>query len=63
MGNVEHKIADAVSQIESVGHRERGLLVPGDKGIRGVAEAKHAATSTIDNESSSASKLTICTPR
>lgn len=48
---VVHKIADAVLEMESVGHRVRAFLVPGDEGIRGVAEAKHAARAIIDNGS------------
>lgn len=42
---VVHKIADALLEMESVGHRVTVFLVPCDKGIRGVAEAKQAATS------------------
>ncbi|KAL1581903.1 hypothetical protein WHR41_09480 [Cladosporium halotolerans] len=45
------KIADAVLEMEGVGHRVTVFLVPGDKGIRGVAEAKQAARSVIDNGS------------
>lgn len=48
---VVHKIADAVLEMESVGHRVTVFQVPSDKGIRGVAEAKQAATSVIDNGS------------
>jgi len=36
---------------ESVGHRVTVFLVPGDKVIRGVAEAKQAAGIIIDNGS------------
>jgi hypothetical protein len=43
------KIADAVHEIEGVGHRVKVFLVPYDRGIRGVAEAKQAARSVIDN--------------
>jgi hypothetical protein len=35
-----HKPADAVLEMESVDHRVTIFLVPGDKGIHGVAEAK-----------------------
>ncbi|KAL1581657.1 hypothetical protein WHR41_09670 [Cladosporium halotolerans] len=42
---------DAVLEMESDGHRVTVFLVPGDKGIRGVTEAKRAAASTIDNGS------------
>lgn len=48
---VVHKIADAVLEMESAGHRVTVFLVPCDKCIRGVAEAKQAATSVIDNGS------------
>jgi hypothetical protein len=48
---VVHKIANAVLEMESVGHRVTVFLVPSDRGIRGVAEAKQAATSVIDNSS------------
>jgi hypothetical protein len=48
---VVRKIADAVLEMEGVGHQVTVFLVPGDKGIRGVAEAKHAATTVIDNGS------------
>lgn len=41
---------------ESVGHRVKVFPVPGDKGIRGVAEAKQAAGLVIDN----GSVLTAC---
>lgn len=44
-----HKIADAVLEVEGVGHRVTVFLVPGDKGIRGVAKAKHAARAVVDN--------------
>jgi ribonuclease HI len=46
---VVHKIADVVLEMESVGHRVTVFLVPGDKGIRGVAEAKYAARAVINN--------------
>jgi hypothetical protein len=46
-----HKIADAVLEMESVGHRVTVFLVPSDRGICGVAEAKQAAKSVIDNGS------------
>lgn len=46
-----HKIADAILEMEGVGHRVTVCLVPSDKGIRGVVEAKRAAVSTIDNGS------------
>ena len=45
------KIADAVLEMESVGHRVTAFLVPYDKDICGVTEAKEAATSAIDNGS------------
>ena len=45
------KIADAVLGMEGFGHRVTVFLVPCDKGIRGVAEAKQAARSVIDNGS------------
>jgi len=35
--------------MESAGHRVTVFLVPGDKGIRGVAEVKQAARTVIDN--------------
>lgn len=37
---VVHKIADAVLEMDSVGYRVTVLLVPSDKGIRGVTEPK-----------------------
>jgi hypothetical protein len=43
------KIADAVLEMESVDHQVTVFLVSCDKKIRGVAEAKKAATSVIDN--------------
>lgn len=46
-----HKIADAILEMESVGHRVTVFLVPGDKGISGVAEAEQAARHVIDNGS------------
>jgi hypothetical protein len=45
------KIADAVLEMESVGHRVTVFLVPYDKGICGVAEAKQAARAVIGNGS------------
>jgi ribonuclease HI len=48
---VVHKIADAVLEMESVGHKVTVFLVPCDKGIRGVAEAKQAARHIIENGS------------
>jgi len=48
---VVHKIADAILEMEDFGHRVTVFLVPGDKDIRGVAEARQAATSVIDNGS------------
>lgn len=45
------KIADAFLEMESVGHRVTVFLAPGDKGIRGVAEAKQAAKAAVDNGS------------
>jgi ribonuclease HI len=48
---VVHEIVDAVLEMESVGHQVTVFLVPCDKGIRGVAEAKQAAISVIDNGS------------
>jgi ribonuclease HI len=45
------KVANAVLEMESVGHRVTVFLVPCDKGIRGVAEAKQAARAVIDNGS------------
>ena len=46
-----HKIADAVLEMESVGHRVTVFLVPRDKDIRGVAATKQAAEHIIDNSS------------
>jgi ribonuclease HI len=48
---VVHEIADAILEMESVGHRVTVFLVPCDRGIRGVAEAKQAARAVIDNGS------------
>jgi ribonuclease HI len=48
---VVHKIADAVLEMESVGHRVTVFLVPSDRGVRGVAEAKQAARHVIENGS------------
>jgi ribonuclease HI len=48
---VVRKIADAVLEIESVGHKVTVFLVPADKGIRGVAGASQAARHVIDNGS------------
>ena len=48
---VVHKITDAVLEMESVGHRVTVFLVPSDRGIRDVAEAKQAARAVIDNGS------------
>ena len=48
---VVHKTADAVLEMESVGHKVTVFLVPCDKGIRGVAEAKQAARNVIENGS------------
>jgi hypothetical protein len=48
---VVHKIADAVLDMKSVGHRVTVFLTPSDKGIRGVAEAKQPARAVIDNGS------------
>lgn len=48
---VVHKIAGAVLEMENVGHRVIVFLVPCDKSIRGVAEAKQAANSAVDNGS------------
>lgn len=42
-GEVVPKFADAVLEMESVGHRVTVFLVPCDRGVRGVAEAKKAA--------------------
>jgi ribonuclease HI len=50
-GEVVPKIADAVLETESAGHQVTFFFVPCDKGIRGVAEAKEAATSVIGNGS------------
>ena len=46
-----HKIADAVLEMESVGHRVTVFLVPCDKGIRGVVEAKQSARHVIEDGS------------
>lgn len=46
-----HKIADTILEMESVGHRVTVFLIPGNKGNLGVAEAKQAARSVIDNGS------------
>jgi hypothetical protein len=43
-----HEIADAVLEMDNVGHRVTVSLVPGDRGIRGVAEAKQAVRAVID---------------
>lgn len=48
---VVHKIADAVLEMESVGHRVTVFLVPSDRGVRGVAEAKQAARHVIEDGS------------
>jgi hypothetical protein len=48
---VVHKIAGAVLEMENVGHRVTVFLFPYDKGMRGVAEAKQAAKSAIENSS------------
>ena len=48
---VVRKLADALLESESVGHRVTVFLVPCDRGIRGVAEAKQAARAVIDNGS------------
>jgi ribonuclease HI len=48
---VMHKIAETVLEMESVGHRVTVFLVPCDKGIRGVVEAKQAARHVIENGS------------
>jgi hypothetical protein len=48
---VVHKIADAVLEMESVGRRVTVFLVPGDKGIRSVAEAEQATRAVIDKSS------------
>ena len=48
---VVHKIADVVLAMQSVGHRVTVFLGPCDKDIRGVAEAKEAAKSAIENGS------------
>jgi hypothetical protein len=48
---VVHKIADAVLEMEGVGHRVTVFLAPGDKSICGVSEAKRAARAVIDNGS------------
>lgn len=48
---VVRKIADAVLEMGSVGHRVTVFPVPADKGIRGVAEAKQAARSVIEHGS------------
>jgi hypothetical protein len=45
------KVADAVLEMESVGRRVTVFLVPCDKSIRGVAEAKQAARAVIENSS------------
>jgi hypothetical protein len=45
------KVADAVLEMESVGRRVTVFLVPCDKSIRGVAEAKQAARAVIDKGS------------
>jgi hypothetical protein len=36
---------------KGVGHRVTVFLVPGDKGIRGIAEAQQAARAVVDNGS------------
>jgi ribonuclease HI len=46
-----HKIADAVFEMENVGRRVTIFLVPSERGIRGVAEAKQAARDVIENGS------------
>jgi hypothetical protein len=48
---VVSKVADAVLEMESVGHRVTVFFIPGDRSIRGVTEAKHAARTVIDNGS------------
>lgn len=48
---VVHEIADAVREMESVDHRVTIFLAPWDRGIRGVAEAKHAARAVISHRS------------
>ncbi|GAB7336447.1 hypothetical protein MBLNU13_g09741t1 [Cladosporium sp. NU13] len=48
---VVHKITDAVLEMESVGHRVTVFLVPSDKGIRSVVEAKQAARHVIEDGS------------
>lgn len=45
------KIADVVLGMESVGHRVTVFLVPCDRGIRDVNEAKQPAGAAIDNGS------------
>jgi ribonuclease HI len=45
------KIADSVLEMDGVGYRVTVFLVPSDKGIRGVAEAKQDAKTVIDNSS------------
>ena len=45
------KTADAVLEMQSVGHRVMVCLVPYDKGTRDVTEAKQAAKSAIENGS------------
>lgn len=45
------KIADAILERESVGCLATVSLVPDDKGIRSVADTKHAAKIGIDNDS------------
>jgi len=42
-----YKIADAVVEVEGVGHHVTVFFVPGDKGIRGVTEAKCAARRSL----------------
>lgn len=48
---VLHKLADTVSQLQSVGHQVTFLQVPGDRGIRGVKEAVEAARAAIEASS------------
>jgi type II secretory pathway component HofQ len=49
--SVVQNIANAVLKMEGVGHRATIFLVPSDKGIQGVAEARKAAKEVVDNSS------------
>jgi hypothetical protein len=48
---VVHKIVDAGLEMRCVGHQVTIPLVPRDKGIRGVAEARKATKAGVDNGS------------